>query len=81
MNIFFYSENLMGRDEFGRWEDNIKMDIEETGCELISPCSGEGRVAGCCEHDNEPPGSIKCKECLDKLSGHQLLSKDCTLWC
>jgi hypothetical protein len=25
-------------------------------------------VAGSCEHDNEPSGSIKCGECLDYLS-------------
>jgi len=24
-----------------------------------------GKVAGCCEHGNEPPGSIKCGEFLD----------------
>jgi hypothetical protein len=25
-------------------------------------------VAGCCEHDDEPSGSIKCGEFLDYLS-------------
>ena len=49
-----------------RWEDNIKMDIQEVGCwcmdwiELV-------QVAGTCECGNEPSGSIKCGEFLDEL--------------
>jgi hypothetical protein len=27
--------------------------------------SGQGQVAGSCEHGNEPSGSIKCGEFLD----------------
>jgi hypothetical protein len=27
-----------------------------------------GRVAGSCEHDNEPSGSLKCRVILDRLS-------------
>jgi hypothetical protein len=27
--------------------------------------SGQGQVAGSCEHGNEPLGSIKCREFLD----------------
>jgi hypothetical protein len=26
---------------------------------MVAPGSGEGPVAGCCEHGNEPSGSIK----------------------
>jgi hypothetical protein len=33
-------------------------------------------VAGCCEHGNEPSGSVKGKEFLDKLSYYELLNKD-----
>jgi hypothetical protein len=32
--------------------------------------SGKGPVAGCCEHSNEPSGSIKGGEFLDKLSDY-----------
>jgi hypothetical protein len=41
-----------------RWEDNIKMDLREIGlgCGLDSSGSGEGPVAGSCEHSNEPSG-------------------------
>jgi hypothetical protein len=47
-----------------RWDDNIKVDLQEMGCgcmdwiELIE-------VAGTCECGNEPLGSIKCGEFLD----------------
>jgi hypothetical protein len=46
-----------------RWEDNIKMDLQEVGCgcmdwiELPQDFGSE-----CC---NEPSGSIKCGEFLD----------------
>jgi hypothetical protein len=48
-----------------RWEDNIRIDIRETGCGLDSSGSEWGPVTGSCEHDNEPLGSIKGKEFLD----------------
>jgi hypothetical protein len=32
-------------------------------------------VEGSCEHDNEPTGSIKCWEVLEKLHNWQLLKK------
>jgi hypothetical protein len=35
---------------------------------------------GCCEHDNEPSGSIKGEEFLDYVSDYQLLKKDSTPW-
>jgi hypothetical protein len=37
-------------------------------CELDASGSGQGPVAGCCEHGNEPSGSIKGGEFLDSLS-------------
>jgi hypothetical protein len=33
-------------------------------------------VVGCCEHGNEPAGSIKLEEFLDKLRNDKLLKKD-----
>jgi hypothetical protein len=37
-------------------------------CGLGSYGSGYGPVAGPCEHDNGPSGSIKCGKFLDYLS-------------
>jgi hypothetical protein len=37
-------------------------------------------VAGCCEHGNEPSGSIRDEEFLDWLSKCQLLKKDTVPW-
>jgi len=50
-----------------RWENNIKMDLRELGgsCGLDASGSGYGPVEGCCEHGNEPSGSIKGVEFLD----------------
>ena len=51
-----------------RWEDNIKMDLQELGFGrngLDRADSGLGQVAGVCECGNEPSGSIKCGEFLD----------------
>ena len=45
-----------------RWEDNIKMDLQEVGCGgngLDRSGSGYGRVAGICDCGNEHLGSIK----------------------
>jgi hypothetical protein len=39
-------------------------------CGLESSGSGQGPVAGSCEHSNEPLGSIKGEEFLDKLSDY-----------
>ena len=50
-----------------RWEDNIKMVLQEVGCGrygLDLAGSGYGQVAGTCECGNEPSGSIKCGEFL-----------------
>jgi hypothetical protein len=52
-----------------RWEDNIKMDLQEVGCgcmDWIELVQGRDRwQAGTCESGNEPSGSIKCGEFLD----------------
>jgi hypothetical protein len=44
------------------------MDLHKVGCGgygLDRACSGYGQVAGACECDNEPSGSIKWGEFLD----------------
>jgi len=38
---------------------------QDGGCGLDSSGSGQGPLGGCCEHGNEPPGSIKGGEFLD----------------
>jgi hypothetical protein len=43
-----------------RWEDNIKMDWKEIGCCVGPDSYDSGLVSAvdCCEHKNEPSGSI-----------------------
>jgi hypothetical protein len=51
-----------------RWEDNIRMDLQEVGCgceDWIGLAQGRGYVAGACECGEEPSGSIKRGEFLD----------------
>jgi hypothetical protein len=51
-----------------RWEDNIKMDLQELGCGrhgMDRAGSGLGQLAGTCKCRDEPSGSIKCGEFLD----------------
>jgi len=51
-----------------RWEDNIKMDLQEVGCggmDWIQLAQDREQVVGTCECGNEPSGSIKCGEFLD----------------
>jgi hypothetical protein len=48
-----------------RWEDNIKMDLQEVGWGghgLDQSGSGLGQVVSSCECGYEPSGSIKCGE-------------------
>ena len=57
-------KTLLGRPR-RRWEDNIKMDLQEVGCcvmDLIELAEDTDRT---CECGNEPSGSIKCGEFLD----------------
>jgi hypothetical protein len=47
----------------GRWEFNVKMDLQEMGCGGMDWI--ELTQVGTCECGNEPSGSIKCREFLD----------------
>ena len=61
---------LEGRRPLGRpkrkWEDNIKMDLQEVGWEhgLRLSGSGYGQVASSCECGNEPLGFVTRRECF-----------------
>jgi hypothetical protein len=46
-----------------RWEDNIKMDLQEVGCGGMDWI----HLAGTCECGNEPSGSIKCGAFFDEV--------------
>jgi hypothetical protein len=50
-----------------RWDDNIKMDLQEVGCGGMDwiGLAQDRQVAGTCECGNELSGSIKCREFLD----------------
>jgi hypothetical protein len=54
------------------------MDVREVGweCGLNSSGSGQGPIVSSCKHGNEPSGSIKCWEFLERLSNCSLLEKD-----
>jgi hypothetical protein len=45
-------------------------------CGLDISGSGQGPVAGCCEHGDEPSGSVKGAIFLDQLSDCQVLKED-----
>ena len=47
-----------------RWEDNIKMDLQEVG-RGCGDWTEFAQVAGACEYGNELWGSIKCGEFLN----------------
>jgi hypothetical protein len=49
-------------------------------CGLDASGVEQGNVAGSCEHDNEPSGSIKGGQLLDQLSDCWLLKKDSAPW-
>ena len=68
----FLVEKPEGKRPLGRprhrWEDNIKMDLQEVGCggmDWIELAQDGVQFAGTCECGNEPSGSIKCGEFLD----------------
>jgi len=51
-----------------RWEDNIKMNLQEVGCrgmDWIELAQDRDRELCTCECGNEPSGSMKCGEFLD----------------
>jgi hypothetical protein len=57
-----------GKRPFGRprhrWEDNIKMDLQDVGWGSMdcADLARIGKVACSCESGNEPSGFIKCGE-------------------
>jgi hypothetical protein len=53
----------MGRPR-RRWEDNIKMDLQEVGGGLDGVGSGYRHVAGTCEYGEEPSGSKNARNFL-----------------
>ena len=60
-------KRLLGRP-WRRWEDDIKMDLQEVGCggmDWIELDQDRNRIAGTCECGNDLSGSIKCGEFLD----------------
>jgi hypothetical protein len=59
-------KRLLGRPR-RRWENNIKMDLQEVGCRgygLDRAGSGKGLLEGTCECGIESSVSIKCGEFL-----------------
>ena len=56
-----------------RWDDNIKMDLKEVGCEGMDWIDLAQDTS---ERGNESSGSIKCGEFLDKLRTDKLLKKE-----
>ena len=58
-------EKIEGKKPHGRsrqrWEDKIRIDLQEVGWGhgLDWSGSGQGQVAGTCKRGNEPSGSIK----------------------
>jgi hypothetical protein len=53
-----------GKRPFGRYRRRCE-DLMNTVQGIVSSGSGQGPVRGCCEHGNEPSGSIKGGEFLD----------------
>ena len=49
-----------------RWMDNIRMDLQEVGCEYMDRIglAQDRQMADACECGNEPSGSVKCGEFL-----------------
>jgi hypothetical protein len=73
------THKILVRKPEGKWplgrprhrkEDNIKMDLRDTGCELSSSSSGKVLVVSYCEHCNKPMGPIKGGEFLYYLSDY-----------
>jgi hypothetical protein len=72
MNMRLWWES---QKEIGLWEDVdaggriiLKCILDKMGWYgLDSSVSGQEPVEGCCEHGNEPSGSVKCWEILEWL--------------
>jgi len=62
--------DLVGRSEVKKplgirwWEDIIKIDLQKFGWGAWAGLIWR-YVLGSCECGDEPPGSVKCRECLD----------------
>ena len=55
------SKRPLGRPR-RRWEDNIKIDLREVGCDprdWIALAEDKDQMAGLCKGGNEPPASLK----------------------
>ena len=70
MGTGFLWGNLRERDHLEdqscKFEDNIKMDLQEVGCEGMDWIYlTQGQVAGACECGNETSDSIKYERFLD----------------
>jgi len=75
MRLVRCTHGLVGRPEGQRsltrprrrWDDIIKMDLQEFGWKHWLDLSGpeQGQVAGACERGNKISGFIKCGEFLD----------------
>ena len=48
-----------------RWEDNIKLDLQEVGSGDWMELAQDRDTAGACEYGNELSGSINCGEFVD----------------
>jgi len=57
-------KTLLGRPR-GRWEDNIKMDLQEVKCWVMDWIELAQDRDWTCECGNEPSGSVQCGEFLD----------------
>jgi hypothetical protein len=61
----FWWGNLRERGQWGRpnrrWENNIKMDVQEVEC-VVMDWIGLAQDRDTCECGNELSGSIKCRE-------------------
>jgi hypothetical protein len=72
-------KGILGRSR-RRWEDNIKMDLQEIELKAWTGLICLRTGTGCCEYGNEPPFSIKYGEFLDWLNYYCLLEKDFAQW-
>ena len=60
----------------GEWKDNIKMNRKCDGVYGMGSCgSGQGPVAGCCEHGNEFLGCIRFGDF--PVRNYKLFKNDC----
>jgi hypothetical protein len=64
----FWWGNVRERRIKRRWEDNIKMDLQEVGwgdMDAIDLAQDRDRWRALVKAANEPSGSLKCREFLD----------------